>query len=237
VIVIPAIDLREGACVQLVGGSYEAERIRIERPVEVARGWVHAGFQRLHVVDLDAATERGNNSGIVREILGDATVPVQVAGGIRDTEMVERHLVDGAEWVVIGTRALEDPGWLEDICRSHPGRVIVAADVRGRRVVTHGWMRSVPRGVVEFAEEFSSLDLGGVLVTAVHLEGRMRGTDLPLMERVVEATHIPVIASGGISGLADLRALDERGVAAAVVGMALYTGAIEPGAVLEEFNQ
>ena len=236
-IAIPAIDLREGACVQLVGGSYAAEALRIEDPLEVARQWSRAGFQRLHVVDLDAATEAGNNESVVRSLLAEQLFSVQVGGGVRSTEVVERLLGDGADWVVAGTRALEDPDWLEDITRSFPGTVIVAADVRGRRIVTRGWARTLSRDVVDFVEEISRLNIAGIMVTAVHVEGQMRGTDLPLMEDVVEATHLPVFASGGISSMHDLRALEDRGLSGAVIGMALYTGAIDPRVVAEEFSE
>jgi phosphoribosylformimino-5-aminoimidazole carboxamide ribotide isomerase len=237
VIVIPAIDLRDGACVQLVGGSYEKEALRLENPSDVARTWVQSGFRRLHVVDLDAATGRGDNSEVVRELLRDQPVPVQVGGGVRSPDDIRELREMGAEWIVVGTRALEDVGWLEDAAREHPGAIIAACDVRGRQLVTRGWSRTLPRNVTDAVEELSALPLGGFLVTAVHVEGQMRGTDLALMEDVVKATHLPVIGSGGISGMADLRELEELGVAAAVVGMALYTGALDPRVAAEEFAE
>jgi phosphoribosylformimino-5-aminoimidazole carboxamide ribotide isomerase len=234
--VIPAVDLRAGKCVQLVGGSYDAESLRLDNPLEVARGWTQQGFERLHLVDLDAATGRGNNSELVREILREVDATFQVGGGVRESDDVERLLREGAEWVVAGTRALTDPGWLEDAASEFPGRIIVAADVRGRRIVTHGWSRTGGRDVLSCIEEFNELPLAGVLVTAVHLEGQMRGTDLFLMEDVVESSAHPVIASGGIASAFDLRNLAERGVSAAVVGMALYTGALDARATAEEFS-
>ncbi len=234
-IVIPAIDLREGACVQLVGGSYEAERVRLDNPVDVARNWAQAGFRRLHLVDLDAATERGTNESTIRDILAEQLFPVQVGGGVRSNEVIERLLADGANWVVAGTRALEDPHWLEEAVHTFPGRIIVAVDVRDRRVVTRGWVRALNREVVDVVEELNTLDLGGIMVTAVHLEGQMRGTDLPLMEDFADASELPVFAAGGISGIVDLHALEERGIAGAIIGMALYTGALDPRVVAGEF--
>lgn len=235
-IAIPAVDLRAGKCVQLVGGDYDAEKIRLDDPASVARDWVREGFNRLHVVDLDAATGRGRNDEVIREILRTAGVPVQVGGGVRDESRIERLLDEGAEYVVVGTRAVEDEDWRRDMANQFPGRLIIAADVRERYVVTKGWAETSRLNVVDFVEELSTLPLAGVLVTAVHLEGKMEGTDLPLMEDVAEASAWPVFASGGVTSLEDMRALEHRGLAGAVLGMALYTGAIDPRRLAEEFG-
>jgi phosphoribosylformimino-5-aminoimidazole carboxamide ribotide isomerase len=234
-IAIPAVDLREGACVQLVGGSYAHEQVRLDNPLEVARGWARAGFRRLHVVDLDAATGRGENSAIVRDILDEVPVHVQAGGGVRSGDTVERLLHEGAAYVVLGTRALEEPEWLAGTASAFPGQLIVAADVRERHVVTRGWARTLTRTVLDVVEQLNDIPLGGVLVTAVHREGQLAGTDLFLMEDVAELSIHPVIASGGISSVGDLRELSDRGIAAAVIGMALYTGALDARAVAEEF--
>lgn len=236
-IAIPAVDLREGACVQLVGGEYTDERVRLGDPVGVAREWARYGFRRLHVVDLDAATGRGSNQELVSELLRDAAAEVQVGGGIRSTEQIDDALSRGATAVVVGTRALEDTDWLARVATTYPNEIIVAADVRDRRVVTRGWSRTLAREIVDVTEELSTLPLAGLLVTAVHKEGRMQGADLFLMEDVVETASFPVFASGGIGSVADLRALADRGVAAAVIGMALYTGAIDPWQTAEEFSE
>ena len=237
-IVIPAVDLREGACVQLVGGEYDAERVRLDDPLAVAREWARLGFRRLHVVDLDAATGRGSNAALVEEIVRDSGVEtVQVGGGVRDEDAVEHVLSLGAAAAVVGTRGVEDPDWLAELADRYPGEIILAADVRERRVVTRGWTRTLPRNVVDLVEELAGLPLAAIMVTAVHKEGQMQGTDLPLMEDVAEAATVPVFASGGVSSLGDLRALADRGVAGAIVGMALYTGAIDPRAAIEEFDE
>ena len=236
-IAIPAVDLRAGACVQLVGGSYDAERVRLDNPAAVVGQWVAIGFRRLHVVDLDAALGVGDNTAIIDTILSSALADVQVGGGVRSTERAAALLDAGASRVVVGTRTVEDYAWLAELAGAYPGRVVVAADVKERLIVTHGWERSGGREILDFVRSVSVLHLGGLLVTAVHLEGQMRGTDLPLMEAVANASRCPVIASGGITTLEDLRALDQRGVAAAVVGMALYTGALDSRAVAQEFGQ
>ncbi len=235
-IAIPAVDLRGGHCVQLVGGDYADERVRLDDPAAVARDWAGLGFGRVHVVDLDAATGRGANNDIIREILRESTVPVQVGGGVRQESQIERLLDDGASWVVIGTRAIEDEDWRNEMANRFPGRLIIAADVRERLVVTRGWAETSRVNVIDFVEELASLPLAGVLVTAVHLEGKMEGTDLPLMEDVAEASAWPVFASGGVSTLEDMRALEHRGLAGAVLGMALYTGVLDARRLAEEFG-
>ena len=235
-IVIPAIDLREGHVVQLVGGDYSREAIRLDGPRDVARRWASFGFARLHIVDLDAATGRGDNRDAVRGILRDGAAAFQAGGGVREVDQVQDLLDDGATWVVVGTRALTDFDWLADTANAYPGTLLVAADVRERRVLTHGWTRDTRRTILDVVDDLAGLPLGGLLVTAVHREGRMGGTDLPLMEDVAEASAWPVFASGGVTTLADLRALDDRGLAGAVLGMSLYTGALDPRILVEEFT-
>ncbi len=234
-IAIPAVDLREGACVQLVGGEYAQERVRLDDPLGVAREWARLGFARLHVVDLDAALEQGSNLSLIRDLLREQVADVQVGGGLRSSEAVSDILDDGARYAIVGTRALEDLEWLAELAHDNPGEIIVAADVRERRVTTRGWQRTLPRNVIDMVEEMNAFPLAALLVTAVHREGQLQGTDLPLMEDVVEAADFPVYAAGGVSSVGDLHALQDRGVAGTVIGMALYTGAIDPRAIVEEF--
>jgi phosphoribosylformimino-5-aminoimidazole carboxamide ribotide isomerase len=202
----------------------------------VAAEWERTGFTRLHIVDLDAATGRGHNHEIIREMLRDATVPVQVGGGVREESRIEQLLEQGASWVVVGTRAIDDEAWRREMAHAFPGRLIVAADVRERNVVTRGWAETSNIHVLDFVSELAQLPLAGVLVTAVHLEGRMAGTDLSLMEDVAEASAWPVFASGGVTSLDDMRALEHRGLSGAVLGMALYTGALDARRLAEEFG-
>ena len=186
-IAIPAVDLRDGACVQLVGGSYAEERVRLD---ESDRGRAQLGALRLP----SAARRRSrrghrarSNLSLIRDILADANVPVQVGGGIRSDERVEELLAAGAARVIVGTRAIEERDWLAELAQRHPGQIIVACDVRERRVTTRGWAHTLPVDILDVVEELNGLPLGGLLVTAVHREGQLRGTDLPLMEDVAES--------------------------------------------------
>ncbi len=234
---IPAIDLRDGRCVQLVGGDYTKEAVRLDDPLEVVRTWIAAGFSKVHIVDLDAATGRGRNRELIRDLLVHATIPAQVGGGVRDEEAIDALLEDGAEQVVIGTRGVEDVRWLEEQAERVPGKLILAADVRGRTVVTRGWAKETAREVLDLIQELRDLPLAGLLVTAVHQEGKMQGTDLALMADVKDVSPWPVIASGGVGSMNDLRALEDLGIDAVVLGMALYTDALDPRVVAEEFAE
>jgi len=234
--VFPAIDLRGGACVQWVGGEPEAEKIRLPDPLEVARRWRDTGFKALHVVDLDAALGSGSNAALVASILKQVPgLEVEVGGGVRDADSIQRWIDLGAARVLVGTKALEDPSWLEEVAFQFPGKLILAADARGRQVVTRGWTRTLTQDVGALIAGTDPLPLAAVLVTAVHVEGREAGTDLALMSELVETTRHPLQASGGIASAEELRQLASVGVSAAVLGMALYTGKLDARAVAKEF--
>lgn len=222
---------------QLVGGSYEAEQVRVDDPPAVARRFEFAGFRRVHIVDLDAATDRGSNTETVREVLRSTSMEAQVGGGVRSQDRIETLLDDGVQRIVLGTRAIEAPNWLADMAQAFPGRLIVAADVRERRVVTHGWSSVSDRYILDLIEDLNELPLAGIMVTSVQREGLMQGADVKLMEDVVEESGHPVCASGGIGTIGDLCALEDCGVASVVIGMALYTGALNAALVAEEFAE
>lgn len=236
-IVTPAVDLRNGKCVQLVGGSYEKQLVELDDAIGAAAKWESAGFGNLHVVDLDAATGRGSNTGLVVEILESTHASVQVGGGLRTTVQIEQMLFAGADKVVVGTRAIDDRSWLEEISSSFPGRVIIAVDVRDRFIVTHGWQRTTERQIESEMAALESLSIAGLLVTAVHREGLMSGPDTQLMRDIVSSTRLPVQASGGITSINDLEALAAAGVSMAVVGMALYTGQLNAADINEEMKR
>ncbi len=233
--VIPALDIRQGACVQLVGGDFGEERVRLEDPVSVARDWESAGFTTLHIVDLDAARGEPSNSAIVRAVISGTNARVQVGGGVRDETAVAELVDAGASAIIIGTRALADPDWLGALTAQYPVKLIAALDVRDGIPVVDGWRRAASIGFDHAMSYFEPLPLAAILVTAVHREGLLQGPDIPLVQRAVAATSHPVIAAGGIGSVDDLRALRDTGASATVVGMALYTGAVDPKALTGEF--
>jgi phosphoribosylformimino-5-aminoimidazole carboxamide ribonucleotide (ProFAR) isomerase len=242
VLAIPAIELSDGHAVRLAGDGMDAERHSIGDARDIARRWGGYGFQRLHVVDLDAAVGRGSNGGVVRDLLWDQAVPMQVGGGIATTEAVTRLFDDGAQGVVVGTRGVRDAEWLAELADANPGSVLLAIDLLERRVLVKNareWARELPHDVLDFVETLarSGLALGGLLVTSTERAGQLRGIDLPLMEDITEASSWPVLVAGGIAGVGDLRALEDRGVSGAVIGMALHTGALDPRSTADEFGQ
>jgi len=228
--VIPAVDLREGACVQLVGGDYAVEAVRLADPLAVAERWRLAGFRELHVVDLDAATGRGANTAVVDELVRLQGLVVQVGGGVRQAGSVQSLLDAGAARVVVGTRALLEPDWLAALAGRFPDRIVLAADVQGRQLTTHGWTQVLPLELDDALAAWDALPLAGLLVTSVQLEGRMQGPDVAMLEQVRSGTRHALYASGGIGSRVDLERLEGIGMDAVIVGMALYTGAIEAGA-------
>ena len=221
---------------QLVGGRPEDERVSLPDPVQVARRWWDTGFRTLHVVDLDAALGSGDNGATVRALCRATEATVQVGGGLRDDDAVAGVLEAGADRAVVGTRAVDDRAWLEALAARHPGRIVVAADVRDGRVLRRGWTEASPLDVVDFVAGLADLPLAGVLCTDVGREGRMEGIDLEGAAAVIGASTHPVWASGGITTLEDLRGLAEAGAAGAVLGMALYTDTLDAAAVAREFG-
>jgi phosphoribosylformimino-5-aminoimidazole carboxamide ribotide isomerase len=236
VIAVAAVDLREGHAVQLVGGRPEEQRVGLPDAAAVAREWEEAGFPALHVIDLDAALGRGDNRRAIEAIVGSAGVPVQVGGGVRDDAAADSLLFLGAARIIVGTRAVEDREWLESLCARHPHRVIVAADMRNGEIVTRGWTHAAGLDAARFITSLDVLPLAGVLVTDVSREGRMVGADAERFAELVQATRHPLQAAGGIGGIDDLRNLDAAGVAATVLGMSLYTGAVRAEEVVREFG-
>lgn len=231
-----AIDLRDGAAVQLVGGDPAAERVRLPDPVEVARGWLDLGFRSIHVVDLDAALDRGENgaaiAALARAVRGRGSL--QVGGGLREDAAIERVLALGADRAVVGTRAVEDAAWLQTAAARFPGRLVVAADVRGTEVLRRGWTEGTDRDAAGFLATLDPLPLAAVLVTDVDREGRQAGADIDRFRTLAAATRHPLIAAGGITTPADLHALAAAGIHGAVLGMALYSGRLDPAAALDE---
>ena len=235
-IAVPAVDLKGGRCVQLVGGRPEDERVSLPDPVGVAHGWTFVGFSALHVVDLDGALGLGSNLPIIERIAREVDCDLQVGGGLRTDEAVDAVLGAGADRAIVGTRAVEDTDWLGALSRRHPDRVVVAADVRDGRVLSKGWVESTGMPIAGFLAKLDDLPLAGILCTDVGREGKVQGIDRAFVEEVLSASTFPVWISGGVTTLEELRFLDDRGAVGAVLGMALYTGVLDANLVAKEFG-
>ncbi len=235
-IVAAAVDIREGRCVQWVGGDPQAERVSLPSPLAAAQQWREQGFTHLHVVDLDAALGRGSNRGAIVDILSRCP-GVQVGGGVRSTESAVELTDAGADRVIVGTRALAEPDWLRDLADKLPGRIVAAADVRGTQVVVKGWTESSQQTLVDVLAGWEDVPLGGVLVTDVGREGRLQGLDAALATRARQATRHPLWLAGGVRDIEDLRLARAEQADAVVLGMSLYTGAFDLPRVWREFPQ
>jgi len=230
VIVIPAIDLREGRCVRLHQGRSDRETVFSDDPVAVARGWKDLGAERLHVVDLDGAFagEPKQSALVARIVAAVAPVPIELGGGLRDLRAVESALETGVQWAVVGTRAALDRAFLSEVCRRHPGRIIVAVDARGPRVAIKGWTEVVDETVAEVGARARDAGAAALLYTDVSRDGTETGPNLEETESLARRVAMPVLASGGVGRVEDLKRLAAiPGVVGTVVGRALYTGAID----------
>lgn len=236
-IAVPALDLRGGRCVQLVGGRPEEERVSLPDPVSVARNWAAVGFEALHIVDLDAALGSGDNLPVISELLADSEADCQVGGGIRSDERIEALLDAGCERVVVGTRALDDPEWFRSLVERHPGRIMIALDTRDGVILRKGWTESTQRPIAEYLPTLADLPLAGVLSTDVGREGRLAGIDAEGCRAVVAASPHPVWISGGVTTLEDLAVLEDIGTLGVVLGMTIYAGTINVSEVAARWGR
>jgi phosphoribosylformimino-5-aminoimidazole carboxamide ribotide isomerase len=223
----PAIDLRGGKCVRLQQGDYRRETVFGEDPVQMAARWRDSGADRLHLVDLDGARDgQGLNQPAVAAIVQSSGLPCQLGGGIRDEETIARWLDQGVQWLVVGTRALKDPDWFRAMCRKYPRRLVLGLDAKEGRVATDGWHEVSERTALEVAAEFDSEPLAAIVYTDIARDGMLQGPNLPAIEQMRARIQIPLIASGGVSGVADIGKLAELDVAGCIVGRALYEGTL-----------
>ncbi len=221
--VIPAIDLRAGRCVRLRQGNYADETVFGDDPGAMAEHWVNQGAERLHLVDLDGARDgQPRNLQYVVGILRRIRVPCQFGGGVRSRETVAELLRLGLDRVVIGTRALADAEWFQLLCREFPGRVCLGLDARDGHVATDGWTQTSATRAVDLARQFDDLPLAGVIYTDISRDGMMSGVNLPAIKELTRAVSSPVIASGGVTTVDDVRNLARLQVAGCIVGRALY---------------
>jgi phosphoribosylformimino-5-aminoimidazole carboxamide ribotide isomerase len=236
--IFPAIDLRGGQCVRLRQGDFTRETVFDGDPAATARRWVEQGATYLHVVDLDGAREgRPVNGDSVRRIVEAAGVPCQLGGGLRTDDDVARALDWGVARVVIGTRALKDPAWLERLSRRSPGRVVLGIDARNGKVATDGWLDVSDRSAVDVARACASWPLAALVYTDIGRDGMLEGPNLEGTADLVRSVRLPVIASGGVTTTEDIRRLARVGVAGCIIGRALYEGRLELAQVIQEFGE
>ncbi len=225
--IIPAVDLRNGKCVRLYQGDYDMETVFSDEPVEMAMKWQSLGATRLHIVDLDAAASGElRNLKTVTQIANALLIPVQVGGGIRHLETIERMLKLGVDRVVMGTAAVENPELVREACRRFGQSVIIGIDAREGSLAIHGWRQETELGTIEFARSMVKLGVKRFIYTDIGRDGTLTEPNFSAIFELVDATRFPVIASGGISSLIHLRVLKKLGVEGAIVGKALYTGDI-----------
>ena len=221
--VVPAIDLRGGKCVRLRQGDYAQETVFGADPAAMAERWANDGATRIHLVDLDGAREgRPVNVEAVRAVLERVAVPCQLGGGVRDEQTIATWLAAGLASVIIGTQALKDPAWFEEMTHRYPGRLTLGLDAKDGQVATQGWLETSTVNAVDLARRFDHLPLAGLVYTDISRDGMLAGPNIPATAALAEQLLTPVIASGGVSELDDLRALARTPVTACIVGVALY---------------
>ena len=235
-IVIPAIDLKGGRCVRLVQGKASAETVFSDDPVAVAERWESEGARRLHVVDLDGAFGGGPaQMALIHKIARAVSIPLEVGGGLRTMEHVEAVLETGVRWAIVGTRAALDPGFLGDVCRRFGDRIIVGLDASDGRVAVDGWTRVLELEAVTLARDAAAAGACTIIYTDIARDGTQTGPNVRSTEALARAAKIPVIASGGVGSLEDIRQLAAiPGIDGVIVGRALYTGAVSLRAALAE---
>ncbi|MFM1827567.1 MAG: hypothetical protein RLY67_948 [Pseudomonadota bacterium] len=232
-LLIPAIDLKDGQCVRLQQGDMQKATVFSDRPADMAAHWKSKGAKRLHVVDLNGAVAgRPKNESAVRAIIRAAgdDLPVQIGGGIRDLETIETYLDDGASFVVIGTAAVKNPGLLKDACAAFPDQIIVSIDAKDGKVATDGWSKLSGHEVIDLAKKFEDDGVSAILYTDIGRDGMMSGVNVEATVRLAQAVSIPILASGGVASIKDIRDLmgvEAEGVAGAILGRALYEGQLD----------
>jgi phosphoribosylformimino-5-aminoimidazole carboxamide ribotide isomerase len=232
--IYPAIDLRGGQCVRLRQGDYRKETVFGADPAAMARRWVAEGATYLHLVDLDGAKQgRPINGPSVRAIVEQSGVPCQFGGGLRTCDDVAEALSWGVERVIIGTRALQSPDWLEQMGREFPGRIVLGIDARAGRVATQGWLEDSDIAALDLARALARQPLAAIVYTDIARDGMLQGANVEAMAEMAAAVPIPVIASGGVTTLDDVRRLAAAGLAGCIVGRALYEGELRLGEIAE----
>ena len=232
-LLIPAIDLKDGQCVRLKQGDMDQSTVFGEDPPAMARNWVNKGARRVHLVDLNGAfAGKPKNEAAIRGILQEVgdEVDVQLGGGIRDLDTIERYLDAGLRYVIIGTAAVKNPGFLQDACTAFPGHIIVGLDAKDGKVATDGWSKLTGHEVVDLGKKFEDYGVESIIYTDIGRDGMLSGINIEATVKLAQALTIPVIASGGLSNLDDIRqlcAVEDEGVEGVICGRSIYSGDLD----------
>ncbi|WP_066268384.1 1-(5-phosphoribosyl)-5-[(5-phosphoribosylamino)methylideneamino]imidazole-4-carboxamide isomerase [Hydrogenophaga palleronii] len=232
-LLIPAIDLKDGQCVRLKQGDMDQSTVFGDDPAAIARSWVDKGARRVHLVDLNGAfAGKPKNEQAIRAILKEvgSEVDVQLGGGIRDLDTIERYLDAGLRYVIIGTAAVKNPGFLQDACTAFGGHIIVGLDAKDGKVATDGWSKLTGHEVVDLGKKFEDYGVEGIIYTDIGRDGMLSGINIDATVKLAQALSIPVIASGGLSNLEDIRALcavEDEGVEGVICGRSIYSGDLD----------
>ena len=232
-VIIPAIDVKDGRCVRLKQGDMKDATVYSEDPVAVAKHWLAQGARRLHVVDLNgAAAGRPKHEAMIRDIVKalDGKVPVQLGGGIRDLDTIEKYLDYGVAYVIIGTAAVKNPGFLSDACTAFSGHVLVALDAKDGKVAVEGWSKLTGHDVVDLAKKFEDYGVEAIIYTDIGRDGMLTGVNVDATVRLARELRTPVIASGGLTSLNEVQALcaiESEGIVGVITGRALYQGTLD----------
>ena len=242
-LLIPAIDLKDGHCVRLKQGAMEDATVFSEDPAAMARHWIDQGARRLHLVDLNGAfAGKPKNEAAIKAILDEVgdEIPVQLGGGIRDLDTIERCLDDGITYVIIGTAAVKNPGFLHDACGAFPGHIIVGLDAKDGKVAVDGWSKLTGHDVVDLGKKYEDYGVESIIYTDIGRDGMLSGLNIEATVRLAQALTIPVIASGGLSNLDDIKALcavEREGIVGTIAGRAVYDGSLDFKAAQELADQ
>jgi phosphoribosylformimino-5-aminoimidazole carboxamide ribotide isomerase len=230
-IIIPAVDIKNGKCVRLLQGRMEDETVFSNYPAAMAQKWANAGAELIHVIDLDGAFEKHpQNLEAVKNIIKTVDTPIQLGGGIRNEHTVKTILDLGVQRVILGTEAIKNPQWVAQTARQYPGQVVVGIDARNGRVAIEGWTETTTTQAVDLARRFEDCGVAAINFTDIHRDGMQTGPNIAETRRLAEAVNIPVVASGGISTIDDIKnllPLMEVGVTGAITGKALYSGTLD----------
>ena len=226
-IIIPAVDLKDKKCVQLIQGDPNKKHLEMDNPVEVAKKFVDDGAEYLHIIDLDAAFGTGDNKEVIKNIIKEVNAPIEVGGGIRSLEIARELINLGVDRIIVGTKAILDPKFIDDLNKEiGKQRIVLAVETKNGKVVIKGWKEKIDKAPIEVIKEFED-KVGYILFTNVDVEGLLKGINLDTIREIIKEVDIPIIYSGGVTTIDDIKALKELGVYGVVIGSALYKGLID----------